>query len=96
MFTSLKKFLFEPSIKRIGRDGLRIGDVVEMSTKNPNHLGYGVDAYAGMKGVVDEIFECGGFVLNCKDRILVVPTKYGKIKKYLIVNGVEVLYSIHN
>ena len=52
---------------------MKIGDKVRMSERNPNHLGYGVDAYAGMEGVVTDIYDNGSFVLNCENCILVVP-----------------------
>lgn len=52
---------------------MKIGDTVKMSNKNPNHLGNGVDAYAGMKGIVTDIYDDGAFALNCGNCILVVP-----------------------
>ncbi len=52
---------------------MKIGDTVKMSTKNPNHLGNGVSAYAGMTGIVTDIYDDGGFCLNCGTSFLVVP-----------------------
>ena len=54
---------------------MKIGDKVKMSDKNPNHLGNGVDAYAGMKGIVENIYDDGAFCLNCGSSILVVPMR---------------------
>jgi hypothetical protein len=52
---------------------MKIGDKVRMSESNSNHLGYGVDAYAGMEGIVTDIYDDGAFALNCSTSILVVP-----------------------
>lgn len=52
---------------------MKIGDKVKMSDRNPNHLGYGVDAYAGMEGVVTDVYEDGAFILDCGNCTLVAP-----------------------
>lgn len=52
---------------------MKIGDKVKMSERNQNHLGNGVDAYAGMEGIVTDIHDDGAFCLNCGNCILVVP-----------------------
>lgn len=54
---------------------MKIGDKVKMSDKNPNHLGNDVDAYTGMEGIVENLYEDGAFVLNCGSSILVVPMR---------------------
>lgn len=73
---------------------LKLGDEVIMSDRNPNHLGYGVCAYSGMKGIVSEICDDGAFVLNCGTSTLVVPMViYGKPKSIWIwVNGNLIKY----
>ena len=38
---------------------MKIGDKVKMSERNPNHLGNGVDAYAGMEDMVTDIYNDG-------------------------------------
>jgi hypothetical protein len=74
---------------------MKIGDKVKMSDKNPNHLGNGVDAYAGMEGIVENIYDDGAFVLNCGSSILVVPMRdaYKNWKKgcWIYLNG-ELLF----
>jgi hypothetical protein len=68
---------------------MNIGDEVIVSDKNPNHLGFGVCAYAGMKGKVIEIWEDNAFALDCGGSTLVVPMViYGSPKNYWIwING---------
>lgn len=52
---------------------MKMGDTIKMSDKNPNHLGYGVSAYAGMEGIVTDVWEDGAFAISTKTSILVVP-----------------------
>ena len=52
---------------------MKIGDKVKMSNKNLNHLGYDVCAYAGMEGVVSDVYDDGSFVIDCGNSTLVVP-----------------------
>lgn len=52
---------------------MKKGDTVRISTKNKNHLGYGVSAYAKMEGVVSEIWEDNSFCIECETSVLVVP-----------------------
>ena len=68
---------------------MKIGDEVIVSDKNPNHLCYGVCAYAGMKGIVTDVWEDNAFCINCGTSILVVPMViYGVPKTYWIwLNG---------
>jgi hypothetical protein len=77
-------------------DKMKIGDKVKMSDKNPNHLGYGVDAYAGMEGIVTEIYNDGAFVLKCETSILVVPMSntFNKPKKgvWIWLNGEHIFH----
>ena len=54
---------------------MKIGDTVKMSAKNLNHLENDVCAYAGMKGVVTDIYDDGAFALKCETSILVVPMR---------------------
>lgn len=49
---------------------MKIGDRVKMSDRN---LGNGIYAYAGMEGVVTDIYDDGAFSLDCGNCILVVP-----------------------
>jgi hypothetical protein len=75
---------------------MKIGDNVKMSERNPNHLGNSVDAYAGMEGIVTNIYEDGAFVLNCGSSILVVPMNnaYKQPKKglWIWLNGEHVFH----
>lgn len=69
---------------------MKIGDKVIISAKNPNHLGYGVSAYAGMEGIVSDIWEDNSFTLKCETSTLVVPMKsHFKHKKgiWIWLNG---------
>jgi hypothetical protein len=52
---------------------MKIGDIIRISERNPNHLNNDIDAYSGMEGIVTNIYNDGAFVLNCNDSILVVP-----------------------
>jgi predicted RNA-binding protein (virulence factor B family) len=52
---------------------IKKGDKVKMSDRNPNHLGNGVHACAGMEGVVFDIDKDGSFILDCGTISLVVP-----------------------
>lgn len=85
MFTfkiSLNKPLFN---KPLTQNVLKEGDFVEVSTKNVNHLGYGVCAYAGWKGTVSKIWEDGSFAITREDggAELVVPL--GRKEKYYLI-----------
>lgn len=68
---------------------MKIGDNVIVSDRNPNHLGYGVCAYAGMSGIVTDVGEDGSFIVQCATSILIVPMViYGRPKIYWVwVNG---------
>lgn len=75
---------------------MKIGDKVKMSEKNPNHLGRGVCAYAGMEGVVDWMAEDGSFSLDCRDKtgsggFLVVPMNDARKRRkkgiWIYLNG---------
>jgi dissimilatory sulfite reductase (desulfoviridin) alpha/beta subunit len=52
---------------------MKIGDKVKISDRNRNHLDSGVDAYAGMEGVVTNIYDDNAFCLDCGDCTLAVP-----------------------
>jgi hypothetical protein len=54
---------------------MKVGDLVKMSDRNPNHLRNGVCAYAGMEGIVTDIWEDGAFSIDCATSILVVPMR---------------------
>lgn len=75
---------------------MEVGDKVKMSERNPNHLGYGVDAYSGMEGVVTDIYEDGAFALDCGSSILVVPMNnlFKKPKKgvWIWLNGEHIFH----
>jgi hypothetical protein len=69
---------------------LVVGDVVKMGSKNPNHLGYGVSAYSGMKGVVNEVWEDGSFCIKTDTSVLVVPMNKGGV--WIHLNDSEQFY----
>lgn len=75
---------------------MQVGDIVKMSDKNPNHLGNDVDAYAGMVGIVTDVWEDGAFALDCKTSILVVPMndafKNPKKGLWIWLNGKHIFY----
>lgn len=75
---------------------MKIGDKVKMSKRNTNHLGRGVDAYAGMEGVVTDVYDDGAFVLNCGSSILIVSMNYAfkKPKKgvWVYLNGEHIFH----
>lgn len=75
---------------------MRIGDKVRMSEHNPNHLGNGVSAYAGMEGVVSDIYDDGAFVLDCGSSILVVQMndswKQPKKGVWIWLNGEHIFH----
>jgi hypothetical protein len=54
---------------------MKTGDTVVMSTYNYNHLHNAVCAYAGMKGMVTDVYDDGAFALDCGSSILVVPMR---------------------
>ena len=66
----------------------KVGDIVEVSKINTNHLGYGVTAYAGFKGTIDEVYETNSFVIFSGHSVLVCPMQR-RDKFYIILNGVE-------
>jgi hypothetical protein len=41
------------------------GDIVMISERNKNHLGFGITAYAGLQGKVTNLNITGNFILNC-------------------------------
>lgn len=51
---------------------ISIGDKVMVSDRNPNHLGYGVTAYAGWQGRVTHMFDNGGLQMDCGTRTLII------------------------
>ena len=70
---------------------LKVGDIVEYSRKNTTRF-HEPSAYAGMKGVIDEIFDNGGFCIYTGHSTLIV----GMVKEksvHLILNGQEVCYT---
>jgi len=75
---------------------MKIGDKVKMSERNPNHLENGVDAYAGMEGIVTDIYDDGAFSLNCGNSILVVPMnnafKQQKKGVWIWLNGKHIFH----
>lgn len=84
MTMTLLKWLFE------SRPTVKVGDQVEMSSKNPNHLGFGVCAYSGMKGEVIETYDNGGFCINTGTSLLIVPLSK-KRGIWIFLNG-KLLY----
>lgn len=75
---------------------MKIGDKVIISDRNPNHLGYGVSAYAGMEGIVSDIYDDNGFCLECNSSVLIVPMRnaYKQLKEgiWIWLNGELVFY----
>ena len=70
----------------IGSNPIKIGDTIKMSSKNPNHLGFGECAYSGMEGTVVQTWEDGAFCINTGTSELVVPL--GKRKGvWIFLNG---------
>ena len=67
------------------------GDIVKMSEKNPNHLGYGQCAYAGMEGTVSEVWN-DGFCIETKSSSLIVPLSKRK-GIWIYLNGEHVYFS---
>jgi hypothetical protein len=63
------------------------GDKVKMSEKNQN-------AYDGMEGLVTDIFQDGGFALDCGGSILVVPMRnyWERLKGVWIYLNDELVY----
>ena len=57
---------------------MKIGDTVEMSNRNTNHLGYGECAYSGMKGEVKDIWDDGAFSIFTGNSWLIVPMNNAK------------------
>ena len=68
---------------------MKKGDIVEMTEHG--HSVYKVSAYAGMKGVVTDIYEDGAFAIETETSVLVVPANdaFKNEKKYIdiILNG---------
>jgi hypothetical protein len=74
---------------------MKIGDKVKMSYNNSNHLGNDVCAYAGMEGLVTDIYDDGSFVLNCDRSILVVPMNNAFNKPegvWIFLNGEHIFH----
>jgi hypothetical protein len=53
---------------------MKIGDKVKYSDRNL-YCKNTVSAYANMEGIVENIFDDGGFVLDCGTSTLVVPSR---------------------
>jgi len=70
---------------------MKKGDKVKMSEKNPNHLGFGQCAYAGMEGVVSEVHD-DGFCLETDSSCLVVPLSKRK-GIWIYLNGEHVFFT---
>lgn len=69
---------------------MKLGDMVEWSHKNKNHLGNAVCAYAGLAGKVVDLDETGSFVLDCVTCTFVVPSRGARGKKrgcWVIIDG---------
>jgi hypothetical protein len=75
---------------------MKIGDKVKMSNRNLNHLGNGTDAYAGMQGVVSDIYDDGSFMLDCGNYTITVPMNTAfHIKKsgyWIWLNGKHIFH----
>lgn len=68
---------------------IKIGDKVMISDRNPNHLGFGITAYAGWEGIVENIGNCNNISIDCGSRTLHIT----KTIKLLVedINGSWVL-----
>ena len=71
---------------------MKIGDKVKMSRSNPNHLGYGICAYAGMEGIVTDIYDDGAFSLDCGKNTLTVPMDKAYDGLWIWLNGEHVFH----
>jgi hypothetical protein len=75
---------------------MNIGDIIIMSNRNTGYFSWETFAYAGMKGIVENIWEDGSFCINCKTNILICPMKNSyktNIDGYWIwLNGKEVFH----
>jgi hypothetical protein len=66
---------------------MKKGDLVKMSSKNQT-------AYDGMEGLVTDIFQDGGFAIDCGTSILVVPMRdyWSRLKGVWIYLNNELIY----
>jgi len=75
---------------------MKIGDKVVMSARNLNHTKTDPCAYAGMKGIVTDIYEDNAFCLDCGTCTLVVPMNNAYKKPipgvWIILNGMHVFH----
>ena len=73
-----------------------VGDKVKMSDKNRNHLGNDVCAYAGMEGLVTDVYDDGAFALRCNSARLIVPMNNAYKRRikgvWIWLNGVHMFY----
>ena len=63
------------------------GDRVKMSEKNQN-------AYDGTEGIVTDVFQDGGFALDCGTSVLVVPMRnyWGRLKGVWLYLNDKLIY----
>jgi len=69
---------------------MKIGDKVKMSDKNLNHLENDVCAYAGMEGIVTDIWDDNSFSIRCENSSLTVTMQNTYRKKtgvWIYLNG---------
>jgi hypothetical protein len=75
---------------------MKLGDTVKISDKNTNPWGYGVSAYAGMEGIVADVWEDGAFSIKTGTSTLVVPmNKVDKSPKkgiWIWLNGEHIFH----
>lgn len=70
---------------------MQVGDIIIMSKSNKNHLGTDVCAYAGMTGIVKEIYPDNSFWIDCGNSTLIVPM-HNTNGVYIWVNGEHIFH----
>lgn len=73
------------------KNPIKIGDTIKMSSRNPNHLGFGISAYSGMEGTVVQVWDDGAFCINTGTSELVVPLNKRK-GVWIFLNGKHIYH----
>lgn len=66
----------------------KVGDIVTVCERNPNHLGVGTTPYAGFSGKITEVFENNSFFIFSGNSTLVVPLNKRE-RFYVLLDGTE-------
>ncbi len=77
--------------REISQPNMKEGDIVRMSSKNRNHLGFGVCAYSEMEGFVEKVWDDNGFCINTGNSSLIVPLTQKK-GVWVYLNGKHVYH----